>query len=106
WSQNQPRGTPNSCNATSTTQDPMEIEDASQSSVVIDTTPTGCKSSKLFWTAEVRMMVFKPETHRAIAMALKEKFPKVDLDNRKVKPKFNQGFKKDYNRIEECKWLW
>ncbi|KNZ44900.1 uncharacterized protein VP01_8712g2, partial [Puccinia sorghi] len=53
WSQNQPRGTPNSCNATSTTQDPMEIEDASQSSVVIDTTPTGCKSSKLFWTAEL-----------------------------------------------------
>ncbi|KNZ45499.1 hypothetical protein VP01_805g2 [Puccinia sorghi] len=30
----------------------MEIEEASQSSVVIDITPTGRKSAKLFWTTK------------------------------------------------------
>ncbi|KNZ56439.1 uncharacterized protein VP01_2403g2 [Puccinia sorghi] len=81
---------------------PPNCEEAtqSQSSIIIDNTPTGRKSAKLFWTSDLERSAlelyvqavrngkrldngFKPETHQAIAMALKDKFPNVDLDEKK-----------------------
>ena len=78
------------------------------------------KQSKLFWTAKMERAAlelyvqavragkrtdngFKPETHRSIALELRARFPTVDLDDKKVKSKFNQGFKKDYDTFVD---LW
>ncbi|KNZ64219.1 uncharacterized protein VP01_1053g4 [Puccinia sorghi] len=72
----------------------------------INSTPTGNKSAKLYWTSKLERAAelyvqavcngktldnrFKPETHSAIVMPLKDKFPKIDLDKKKVESKFNQ----------------
>ena len=72
-----------------------------------NTTASGRKPTKLFWTSEMERAAlelyvqavregkradngFKPEKHRAVAGALQIKFPTVDLDEKKVKSKFNQ----------------
>ena len=80
----------------------------------------GRKGVKLFWTTEMERAAmelyveavrqgkrsdngFKPETHRSIAAALQAKFPTADLDEKKVKSKYNQVFhKSNHSTIQIC----
>ena len=79
----------------------------SQQNLPSGTPANSRKTTKVFWTSEMESAAlelyvqavregkrsdngFKPETHRAIAAALQIKFPTVDLDEKKVKSKFNQ----------------
>ncbi|KAH9453278.1 hypothetical protein MJO28_013391 [Puccinia striiformis f. sp. tritici] len=75
------------------------------------------KQHKIMWTPEMENTAlelyvravqdgkrsengFVPDTHRSIARKLNDLFPNVDLDEKKVKSKYNQGFKRDYDTLK------
>ncbi|OAV93257.1 hypothetical protein, variant [Puccinia triticina 1-1 BBBD Race 1] len=75
------------------------------------------KQHKIMWTPEMENTAlelyvravqegkrsengFVPDTHRSIARQLNDLFPNVDLDEKKVKSKYNQGFKRDYDTLK------
>lgn len=80
-------------------------------------TPPVAKHHKTMWTPEMENTAlelyvravqdgkrsdngFVPDTHRSIARKLNELFPNIELDEKKVKSKYNQGFKKDYDTLK------
>ena len=88
----------------------------SQQSVGLGTTSGSRKTVKLFWSSEMEWAAlelyvqavregkrldngFKPKTHRAIAAALREKFPSSDLDE-KVQIQVQPGFSLALNCLQ------
>ncbi|EFP85023.2 hypothetical protein PGT21_006017 [Puccinia graminis f. sp. tritici] len=82
--------------------------------------PLMAKQHKIMWTPEMENTAlelyvravqegkrsengFVPDTHRSIARQLNDLFPNVDLDEKKVKSKYNQGFKRDYDTLKSLR---
>jgi len=83
--------------------------------------PLMAKQHKIMWTPEMENTAlelyvravqdgkrsengFVPDTHRSIARQLNDLFPNVDLDEKKVKSKYNQGFKRDYDTLKALRF--
>lgn len=92
-------------------------DNQSQQSVGLGTTSGSRKTVKLFWSSEMEWAAlelyvqavregkqsdngFKPETHRAIAAALREKFPSSDLDEKKGQIQVQPGLSLALNCLQ------